>query len=486
MMLLSASRKTAHSHLVRHVSAKAAETVDVLIVGGGVVGTGMAASLQNFLPHLSVRVLEAGPRKAPVPLSSVPHPRSYALSPASLQFLQLQNDESSTLQQLGYYKRMQVWEARQPAFLSFGVDDLPASSSNTNQEWLGAVTEDSFLVQELSSRLAPDTIQYETTVSDLQLPSHAAKGLAKVQLHHNGMESTVQCQLVVAADGGNSQIRKMLGIASRVHEYGETALTCTVEISESMQQRAFQRFCSLEDGILALLPTRSDRHAIVVWSIRPEQVMHWKGAPSAQLVEHLNQLLQRGPERLDPLFTTSESSIPIVSNIQYGAEKIWEMIQYGSTLASLTRRQASAQSFQPPPLLLQIASPLFSFPLQLRQVSRYTAPRVALVGDAAHTVHPMAGQGLNLGIQDVQSLVEHMQKADDAGMDIATFLEDGYEPCRQRQVMATVQGIHALHQMFRNPSTVMQHMKTLGMNFVQNVPPVRSLLVQAACGGVGR
>jgi ubiquinone biosynthesis UbiH/UbiF/VisC/COQ6 family hydroxylase len=471
MLSTTLLKTTAQSQALRYLSTNAVETVDVLIVGGGVVGLGMAASLQRTLPHLQVRVLETGPAPS-VPPDSVPHPRSYALSPTSLQFLQLTNP-----QQLGSYQRMQVWEARQPAFLNFGVEDLSPSSTDC----LGVVVEDSFLVQELSSRLTPDTIQYETTVTDWQLPSHTSQGLAQVTLN---TATRVQCQLLVAADGANSPIRKRLGIASRVHEYGETALTCTVEMDESssMPQCAFQRFVG-EDGILALLPTRSNRHAIGVWSTRPEQVEHWKKVPSARLMEHWNQLLQQGPERLDPLFPKTE--IPVLSNLQYGAEKVWEMIQYGSTLASVTHR-AAQQSFLLPPLLLRTASPLLSFPLQMRQVSRYTAPRVALMGDAAHTVHPMAGQGLNLGIQDVQCLLQHLQKADDAGMDLATFIENGYEQSRQQQVLATVQGIHALHQLFRNRSTALQHLKTFGMNVVQTVPPIRSLLVQAACGGVGR
>ncbi|GAX27111.1 ubiquinone biosynthesis monooxygenase Coq6 [Fistulifera solaris] len=492
-MMLSTvlSKRTA----LRYLSTKAVESVDVLIVGGGVVGLGMAASLQRTLPHLQVRVLEVGQAPSSASKDSlVPHPRSYALSPASLQFLQLTDDDSSQeqpqqqqqqqQQDLGFYQRMQVWEARQPAFLNFGIEDLTSSSSSSSSKsCLGAVVEDSFLIQTLSSRLAPDTIQYEATVIDWQLPSHTSQGLAQVTLNTG---TRVQCQLLVAADGANSPLRKRLGIASRVHEYGETALTCTVEIddddSSGMQHCAFQRFVGNE-GILALLPTRSNRHAIVVWSTRPEQVEHWKKVPLAQLMEYWNQLLQQGPQRLDPLFPRTD--IPVLSNIQYGAEKVWEMIQYGSTLASVTHR-AAQQSFLLPPLLLQTASPLLSFPLQLRQVARYTAPRVALVGDAAHTVHPMAGQGLNLGLQDLQCLLKHLQKADDAGMDLATFIENGYEQSRQQQVLATVQGIHALHQLFRSQSTILQHLKTFGMNVVQTVPPVRSLLVQAACGGLGR
>jgi 2-octaprenylphenol hydroxylase len=139
--------------------------------------------------------------------------------------------------------------------------------------------------------------------------------------------------------------------------------------------------------------------------------------------------------------------------------------------------------FMPPPILKETVSPQFAFPLACRQVSHYIQPRVALVGDAAHSVHPMAGQGLNLGLQDVGNLVDVVERAAASGMDPVTFLTE-YDRSRKAQVSLTITGIHALHEIFGVQHTLAKHMKSLGMNFVQNVGPVRRSLVQAACQGV--
>jgi 2-polyprenyl-6-methoxyphenol hydroxylase-like FAD-dependent oxidoreductase len=95
----------------------------------------------------------------------------------------------------------------------------------------------------------------------------------------------------------------------------------------------------------------------------------------------------------------------------------------------------------------------------------------------------MAGQGLNLGMQDVSNLVNVVERAAASGMDPVTFLAD-YDRSRKAQVSLTLSGIHALHEMFGVQDTLAKHVKSLGMNVVQNVGPVRRALVQAACQGV--
>lgn len=95
----------------------------------------------------------------------------------------------------------------------------------------------------------------------------------------------------------------------------------------------------------------------------------------------------------------------------------------------------------------------------------------------------MAGQGLNLGLQDVAHLADIIQQAADAGMDVATFLDD-YDRGRRWQCSLTLTGLHALHQMFGVQGATAKHVKSLGMNFIQNVPPLRRALVEVACRGV--
>jgi len=155
-----------------------------------------------------------------------------------------------------------------------------------------------------------------------------------------------------------------------------------------------------------------------------------------------------------------------------------DLAHYGP--AMLAQEQTG---FLAPPLVDSIVSSQFTFPLSCAQVSAYTLPRLALAGDSAHSVHPMAGQGLNLGLQDAANLVDVLVKAHEAGMDLAMFLNE-YETSRKLQVSLTLAGIHALQRVFGLQSMPFKHLKSFGMNLLQNVGPLRKQLAQAACNGV--
>ena len=97
----------------------------------------------------------------------------------------------------------------------------------------------------------------------------------------------------------------------------------------------------------------------------------------------------------------------------------------------------------------------------------------------------MAGQGLNLGLGDVSTLVECISKASNAGMDVSTFLQDEYGTLRHQSVSTSLVGIHTLQRLFNNQQhTILQHVKTFGMNVIQNVSPLRRQIVQAAAYGI--
>jgi ubiquinone biosynthesis monooxygenase Coq6 len=482
---------------------------DVLIVGGGVVGCSLARLLNAKLPSLRVGLLEAQDYNPPaVPPTggaarldtTVPHPRSYALSPQSLQILgdatvqQLQQHQ----QQLGYYSSMQVWQANSPASLTFSTRDLSVDPLLA-PAFLGAVVEDSPLVESLWHQLTMDPNSQTTCFTNTHLKSiHSTTkeedeedSLVVVTTNHGDTLSTA---LLVGADGGNSWVRQTSGISRRGIDYNQHALTCTVELAASNHQRAFQRF--LPDGsILALLPTRSTKYGVIVWSTSPTNVQHWKQqddddeSGDALLVQHLNDLLSQGPQRVptllerDPTLSSSSFSSTMASNLLYGAERVLDTIHYGLAVAS----HYPNPKFMAPPRISRVASQKFSFPLSCFQAQSYTTRgnRIALVGDAAHTVHPMAGQGLNLGLGDVQQLVTCIEKATLAGMDVSTFLQEDYGISRHRSISLSLAGIHSLQRLFGNQQdTALQHVKTFGLNVLQNVTPLRRQLVQAAAYGI--
>jgi ubiquinone biosynthesis UbiH/UbiF/VisC/COQ6 family hydroxylase len=468
-------------------------TTDVLIVGGGVVGCALAQQLTQRAPGLRIGVVEtqaAAPVAAPINKDTPPHPRSYALSPASLALLGLDR-HSSKNRRVGFYDSLQIWEAAQPASLIFQASD--ASASGADNDSLGAVVEDTTLVQHLRESLEDCRnvrIWEGSRVMALALPASDGHAPAQVTIAtQNGaappdaITSTIHTNLVVGADGANSAVRRFAGIPRTHYDYGHTALTCTVQLAGTHGGRAFQRF--MPHGPLALLPTFSPDHAIVVWSTTAEEAAHWKHHPD--LVRHVNDLLQDGPARLEPLvgsfLSAHEAFLPTaLVKFAYGVDKLIETAQYGPAMAA---QQVYQRPFLAPPTITSVASAQFTFPLSTGQVHRYTDPRLALVGDAAHTVHPLAGQGLNLGLQDVANLADLILRAAEAGMDVASFLQD-YEKSRTWQVSLTVGGIHALQRMFGVQHVAAKHAKSLGMNAIQMIPPLRQALVDVACQGVAR
>jgi 2-polyprenyl-6-methoxyphenol hydroxylase-like FAD-dependent oxidoreductase len=225
----------------------------------------------------------------------------------------------------------------------------------------------------------------------------------------------------------------------------------------------------------------------VVWSATADEAAAWKGRPD--LARHLSELLERGPEPLGPWLPPPARSPPAgpLRDLARGAEKLLGALPAAASLACLGRRP-----FEAPPRLVRAASPVFAFPLRLRHADRYAVPRLALAGDAARTVPPLAGQGLNLGVQDAAALAGAVADAAAAGMDPSAFLAS-YDSRRRSEAAAAVGGIHAVRGLFGlghgrgggGEGGPFLYLKALGMAAIQSSPPLRRELVRAACLGLG-
>ncbi|RMG38346.1 MAG: 2-octaprenyl-6-methoxyphenyl hydroxylase [Gammaproteobacteria bacterium] len=254
--------------------------------------------------------------------------------------------------------------------------------------------------------------------------------VARVHIERKGASETLQARLLVAADGGRSFVREALGLPTRQWQYGQSAVVTNVTPSRPHRNVAFERFT--ETGPIALLPMSEGRCA-VVWTVRDEQVEEVM-ALDDQAFLHAFQA------------------------------------RFGYRLGRFERVGRRA-----------------SYPLSLLRVTESVRPRIALIGNAAHTLHPIAGQGFNLGLRDVAALVDLALGADAAGDDIGgeTVLYN-YERWRQRDQRNVALATDGLARIFSNPLPPVRLARNLGMLALDLLPPARHRLAAAAMGVQGR
>lgn len=558
---------------------------DIIIAGGGAVGSVLARLLLNDSESLSsnrrrrpLRVALLEQRACPPSLESIttssqdnnnnkltPNARAYALSPTSLSYL-----GSSVLQRLqnsnrlGIYDSMQIWEHDGPAQLHFTGEDLDAAvksgrlvdlhrfiesneqqiqgqstAQQSSRPWLGAVVEDAPLVSAIWDELRKDEridLIDNVQITSISAPSQSAMGnieppppvkmlctnqAANKNEGSEDEEHTLSADLLVAADGANSFVRRTLGSSFPMitHSYDRKAVTCTVELDirkGDMAKTAFQRF--LPHGPIALLPVwnslsemndmDSPIYANVVWSTTPSEANHLLSLSHSDFVTTLNHHLCQGPNVNASLLDNKQTipNIPIIGTLAKEMDSLLRTANTALTMGTWTE-SPSRNYFRMPPRSARVVGPIIGFDLKLSHVKQgYTAPRVALVGDAAHTVHPMAGQGLNLGMGDVYSLSELIKEAVDSGMDVGgtgLFL-DRYNQERMIKGWGIVGGVHGLHELFRcsgvppgrdmNESTphvgkevsaverIVGLGRSIGMNVVNGLGPMRRVFAEAAAG----
>ncbi|KAL5996579.1 putative ubiquinone biosynthesis monooxygenase [Asimina triloba] len=215
--------------------------------------------------------------------------------------------------------------------------------------------------------------------------------LAKLQLDDG---NSLYARLVVGADGSKSRIREISGIKTTGWNYSQNAVICTVEHAVD-NHCAWQRF--LPSGPIALLPI-GDKYSNIVWTMNPKEASDHKLMSEVKFVEAVNHALDYGYG-------------PHPSSGFFG--QYWDKF-----LIAGAATPSMSECFQVPPKVVKLASGRMAFPLSLMHANDYASYRVVLIGDAAHTVHPLAGQGVNLGFEDALTLSKVIAKGISVGSDI--------------------------------------------------------------------
>jgi ubiquinone biosynthesis monooxygenase Coq6 len=284
--------------------------------------------------------------------------------------------------------------------------------------------------------------------------------------------TTLRARLVVGADGARSRVRDLAGIrAPEWPAYGQRAVVATVEVDEeeeegSSNRTAWQVF--LPEGPLALLPVRGTRLANVVWSTTPARAAELEAmGAGAAFAAAVDAALGRGGggggNNASSAGDRANSTGSIASALTGAATAIGAGLSAATSLASAalapgrtadgaadaSAAAAASSRWRPPPRVTGMppgAQPPRSFPLSARHAGHYVRPRLALIGDAAHQVHPLAGQGVNLGLGDAEALARAISRAARVGADFGagSWLRRAYESPRRRanaRIMAALDGV---------------------------------------------
>jgi 2-octaprenylphenol hydroxylase len=239
-------------------------------------------------------------------------------------------------------------------------------------------------------------------------------------LHHNA-------SLIVAADGARSTIRSLANISFPQHDYQQNAVACIVETEKPHEQIARQRFMST--GPLAFLPMADPHQCGVVWSTSSE---------------HAEKLLAM--EETEFNRALADAFTGVVGNI----------------ISSNTRA---------------------SFPLLHAQAENYCKPRLALIGDAAHTVHPLAGQGANLGLLDAATLAEVIHTAKEKQRDIGNYyVLRRYERWRKSENYIALKILQGFKYLFENQLDTVKRLRNIGLDLTDTITPLKYFIMRNAMG----
>ena len=385
---------------------------DVLIVGGGLAGSSLALALQNS--GLEIAIVETNDWE------------QRRLSPAGDRALALANGTVRMLDKLG------VWQAVKHAATAikhihvsdqghFGKTRLSAAQEGV--AGLGYVITAREIEAQLAEQLRQTDITQYCPARVVGLAADAEWAYISIMC---GQESiNLSAKLVVGADGGNSTVRKLLGIKQQFTEYGQTAIVTTVKSSCSHNNTAYERFTP--SGPLALLPYHEQ--CAVVWTRRND---------AAEIL-------------------MSDSEAEFLQQLQHC---------FGYKLGEFA-----------------LSAPRRGFPLALIRAEHMVLGRTVIIGNAAHQLHPVAGQGFNLGLRDVVLLAEMLLQQHQSQSDIGAMHGlQKYARQRQQDHDKVVRFTDGLVRIFSNEWRPLAAVRNLGLALLDHNPPAKSILARYAMG----
>lgn len=395
---------------------------DVVVVGAGLVGSALAIAIAQQAPTMHVVVVEAN-AQPPQWRPEVFDARVVALSEASIAFLQnLAVWPDILAQRACPYLGMEVWDGEGNGHIRFDCADM-------HREQLGYIVENSAALKALHQAINKfSNIQLMAPVT---LAAWQQTSAGNLLLTDDGRE--LEAPLLIGADGAHSQLRQWAGLQTREWDYDHHAIVTTVKTERAHDYVARQRFS--HDGPLALLPLSIGCglgpafHSSIVWSLKPDVAEQMMALDDAQFCAQLGRTFEH-------------------------------------RLGEVTSADAR-----------------FCLPLRQRHVTDYGRAGFALVGDAAHTIHPLAGQGVNLGLYDAKALAGEVVRAHERGVPLLhESVVKRYQRARKAHNLLAMSSMEGFKRLFgaRNAFTLLA--RNRGMSLVNQSHWLKRQLMQIAAG----
>ncbi|BCH13986.1 MAG: ubiquinone biosynthesis hydroxylase [Mesorhizobium sp.] len=399
--------------------AKNQAALDILVAGAGYVGLAAAVSLKQARPSLAVAVVDAAPAGI-----WQKDGRASAIAAAACRMLDQLGVWAEIAPEAQAITEMIVTDSRtsdplRPVFLTFDGEVAPGEAF----AHMVANRDLNGALRRRAETLGIDIIEGVAVsafdVNGAGITVHLADG------------ATLKARLLIAADGVNSKLRDMAGIKTVKWDYGQSGIVCTVAHERPHNGRAEEHF--LPAGPFATLPLKSDKdgtnRSSIVWVERSEDAE--KLVDSDDLVfEH--ELEQR----------------------------------FGLKLGEI-----------------RVADRPRAWPLGLTIARDFVAPRIALAGDAAHGIHPIAGQGLNLGFKDVAALAEVVVEADRLGQDVGALdVLERYQQWRRFDTLQMGITTDVLNRLFSNDIGPLRAVRDIGLGLVERMPRLKDFFIRQASG----
>lgn len=393
---------------------------DVLIVGAGMVGLTLALALRKN-SQLKIALADT---KAITELSIEPEVRVSAINAASKQiFINLGVWSSMAKQRMQPYQHMHIWDKAGYGKVEFSATDAVHPLADNSQESnLGTIIENNVIRNALWQKAQAD--EGITFFTDEAI-TNIGQGENEVFASFSS-QMPITAKLVVGADGAHSWVRNKMNMPMAFRDYDHHAIVATISCEQGHQDTAWQVF--LSTGPLALLPLFNKNLCSIVWSTSPDDAQ---------------RLLALSPEAFNKALTAATDGK--VGKISLESER-------------------------------------YTHPLTMRLAHDFIKEQVVLVGDAAHTIHPLAGQGVNLGLLDAAALAQTL--AENHGESVSSQKKQlkAFARWRKTEASEMIAVMEMIKQTFTPQQKPLQILRGLGMTLLNKITPVKAQLLKQALG----